>query len=139
MTIENEPLYTDLKEFASNHALDLSEGIEGTFDNSSTSVYVTICCDNEKVANVTFRKNSELEQRGFNVGLNITWTVGWYTGMEQVNKAQIPTMKYESGNETDISNFYDILLNKSIPGVKRKKIDLKKNEIKESSNEWTLE
>lgn len=137
MTFENEPLYIDLREFASNHSIDLLVSPHDTFDDST--IYVAVLYDNEKVANMTFRKNSELEKRGYNKHLNITWTVGWYTGMEQVNEAQIPIMKYESGNETDISNFYDILLNKSIPGVKRKKIDLKKNEIKESSNKWTLE
>ena len=137
MTFENEPLYIDLREFASNHSIDLLVSPYNDFGDNT--MYVAILYDNEKVANVTFRKNSELEKRGFNVGLNIAWTVGWYTGMEKVNELQIPTMKWESGNESDISNFYDILLNKSIPGIKRKKIDLKKNEIKESGNEWTLE
>lgn len=137
MTFENEPLYIDLREFASNHSIDLLVSPYNDFGDNT--MYVAVLYDNEKVANVTFRKNSELEKRGFNVGLNIAWTVGWYTGMEQVNEAQIPTMKYESGNESDISNFYDILLNKSIPGVKRKKIDLKKAEIKKTSENWSLD
>ena len=91
MVIENEPLYIDLKEFASNHSLDFSEWAEGNLDNSSYSMYITIRSDGEKVANVTFRK------------INVPAKGG------------------------------------SIPGQKRKKMDLKKNEIKESSNEWTLE
>ena len=137
MTFESEPLYIDLKEFASNHSIDLLVSPYNDFGDNA--MYVAVLYDNEKVANVIFRKNSELEKRGFNAGLNIAWTVGWYTGMEQVNEAQIPTMKYESGNETDISNFYDILLNKTIPGQKRKKIDLKKADIKKTSENWSLD
>ena len=59
--------------------------------------------------------------------------------MVKVNKHEKATMEWEAGNETDISNFYDILLNKSIPGVKRKKIDLKKVDIKKSADTYTLE
>jgi hypothetical protein len=59
--------------------------------------------------------------------------------MVKVNEHEKATMKYESGNETDISNFYDILLNKSIPGIKKMGIDLKKNEIRETAEEWSLE
>lgn len=136
MVIENEPLYIDLKEFASNHSLDFSEWAEGNLDNSSYSMYITIRSNGEKVANVTFRKINVPAKGGYNEHLNITWTVGWYTGMEKVNELQIPTMKYESGNESDIANFYDILLNKSIPEQKRKKIDLKKIDIKKTAETW---
>ncbi len=137
MAIENEPLYIDLKEFASNHSLNLLVSPHDTFDDST--IYVAVLCDNENVGNVTFRKINVPEKSGYNEHLNITWTVGWYTGMVKLNKCEKATTTWESGNETDISIFYDILLNLSIPGVKRKKIDLKKNEIKESSNEWSLE
>jgi hypothetical protein len=137
MTFENEPLYIDLREFASNHSIDLLVSPYNDFGDNT--MYVAVLYDNEKVANVTFRKNSELEKRGFNAGLNIAWTVGWYTGMVKVNEHEKATMKYESGNETDISNFYDILLNKSIPGIKKMGIDLKKNEIRETAEEWSLE
>ena len=136
MTFENEPLYIDLREFASNHSIDLLVSPYNDFGDNT--MYVAVLYDNEKVANVIFRKNSELEKRGFNAGLNIAWTVGWYTGMVKVNKHEKATMKYESGNETDISNMYDILLNKTIPGQKRLKMDKKKKEIKNSANEYVV-
>lgn len=138
MTFENEPLYIDLKEFASNHSLDFSEWAEGNLDNISSSMHITIRSDGEKVGNVTFRKINVPEKGWFKACLHVSWTVGWYTGMEKVNELQIPTMKYESGNSSDITNFYDILLNKSIPGIKRKKIDLKKKEIKNAANKYVV-
>ena len=136
MTFENEPLYIDLREFASNHSIDLLVSPYNDFGDNT--MYVAVLYDNEKVANVTFRKNGELEKRGFNAGLNIAWTVGWYTSMVKVNEHEKATMKYESGNETDISNMYDILLNKTIPGQKRLKMDKKKKEIKNSANEYAV-
>lgn len=134
MQLENEPLYIDLKEFASNHSIDLLVSPHDTFDDST--VYVAVLYDNKNVGNVTFRKINVPEKSGYKARLNITWTVGWYTGMVKLNRCEKATTTWESGNESDIANFYDILLNKTIPGQKRKKIDLKKIDIKKTAETW---
>ena len=67
----------------------------------------------------------------------VFWRVQWYTGLIEINGSKVPGYSWQAGNKSDIKQFLNILTNRTIPGEKKKKRDLRKVEILEANSEWT--
>jgi hypothetical protein len=84
--------------------------------------------EEENLGSITFFANDL--QRVF-------WRVQWYTGLIEINGSKVPGYSWQAGQKGDIKQFLNILTNRTIPGEKKKKRDLRKVEILEANSEWT--
>ena len=65
--------------------------------------------------------------------LSLIWYVRWYSELVELGERVTAKQEYECGSEDDYGRFFDLVENKAIPSIKRKRRDLKKREIQDAA------
>ena len=65
--------------------------------------------------------------------LSLIWYVRWYSELVELGERVTAKQEYECGSEDDYGRFFDLIENKAIPSIKRKRRDLKKREIQDAA------